>query len=91
MGVPLLFDLQPQTYRAIIDKVINSVRPDFEENGIEEAVLVALQQVRFSLILLCFSSKALGKLIKTPLTSLFHLDSVNHPATTCTSTGIQLL
>ncbi|KAK9899143.1 TFIIA-domain-containing protein [Cystobasidium minutum MCA 4210] len=34
----------PQTYRAIIDKVINSVRPDFEENGIEEAVLVALQQ-----------------------------------------------
>lgn len=34
----------PQTYRAIIDRVINSVRPDFEENGIEEAVLVALQQ-----------------------------------------------
>lgn len=37
---------QPQAYRSIIDKVINSVRPDFEENGIEEAVLQALQQVR---------------------------------------------
>jgi len=34
----------PQTYRSIIDKVINSVRPDFEENGVEDAVLVALQQ-----------------------------------------------
>lgn len=32
------------TYRAIIDKVVNGVRPDFEENGIEEAVLVHLQQ-----------------------------------------------
>lgn len=34
----------PQTYRAIIDKVIQSVRPDFEENGVEEAVLQALQE-----------------------------------------------
>lgn len=34
----------PQTYRQIIDKVIASVRPDFEENGIEENVLAALQQ-----------------------------------------------
>jgi len=34
----------PQTYRAIIDKVINSVRADFEENGVEDAVLQALQE-----------------------------------------------
>lgn len=40
--------LQPQTYRQIIDKVIASVRPDFEENGIEENVLAALQQVSLS-------------------------------------------
>lgn len=36
---------QPPTYRAIIDKVIASVRPDFEDNGIEDAVLQALQEV----------------------------------------------
>ena len=37
---------QPQAYRSIIDKVVASVRPDFEENGIDENVLIALQQVR---------------------------------------------
>jgi len=34
----------PQAYRSIIDKVVASVRPDFEENGIDENVLIALQQ-----------------------------------------------
>jgi hypothetical protein len=40
--------MQPQVYRTIIDKVIHSIRPDFEENGIEETVLEALQQVSLS-------------------------------------------
>lgn len=35
-------------YDTIIQEVINSVRVDFEENGIEEGVLDELKKVRFS-------------------------------------------
>jgi len=36
---------QSQVYRGIIDDVINNVRQDFEEMGIEKEVLEELQRV----------------------------------------------
>lgn len=38
---------QPGVYRQIMDDVVNGVRPDFDEMGIDERVLDALQKVRF--------------------------------------------
>lgn len=40
--------LQPAVYRVIIDDVISSVQQDFEEYGLEEELLRALQQVGIS-------------------------------------------
>lgn len=43
-------------YQAIIDEVINSSRVDFEENGVEEAVLEELRQVSpAEILLLCIA------------------------------------
>jgi hypothetical protein len=39
-------DNQPHVYRKIIDDVIANVGVDFEEYGMDEAVLIALQAVR---------------------------------------------
>lgn len=38
-------DIQPHVYRKIIDDVIANVGVDFEEYGMDEAVLIALQAV----------------------------------------------
>lgn len=42
------FSLQPQVYRTIIDDVIASVTPDFDEYGLDEEVLQILQAVRLA-------------------------------------------
>lgn len=40
--------LQPEIYRAVIDDVVSSVKVDFEEYGMEEEILMHLQQVGLS-------------------------------------------
>jgi hypothetical protein len=40
-----LTNFQPHVYRKIIDDVIANVGVDFEEYGMDEAVLIALQAV----------------------------------------------
>jgi len=41
----LILTIQPHVYRKIIDDVIANVGVDFEEYGMDEAVLIALQAV----------------------------------------------
>jgi hypothetical protein len=40
---------KPAIYRAVIDDVINNIKPEFEEFGVTEDVLADLQHVRLLL------------------------------------------
>jgi transcription initiation factor TFIIA large subunit len=51
--------LEPSIYRAIIDDVITAIKPDFDEFGVSEDILAALQNV----------SKALG-ITQRPLSGI---------------------
>lgn len=39
--------LEPNVYRAVIDDVIDAIKPEFEEYGVPEDVLAELQRVSF--------------------------------------------
>ena len=41
--------LEPTIYRAIIDDVVQAMKPDFDEYGVSEEVLAALQLVSAAL------------------------------------------
>ena len=41
--------LEPTIYRAIIDDVVAAMKPEFDEYGVSEDVLAALQHVRTAL------------------------------------------
>ena len=43
--LPFAFAIKPTIYRAVIDDVIASIKPEFDEYGVSEDVLAELQSV----------------------------------------------
>lgn len=69
-------------YDAIIQEVINAVRVDFEENGVDDGVLEDLKKVRclhFSLVLPAASLPALFALALALALAPVHLHAVCKP------------